>query len=95
MSEENTDSIVVLNDEEGKEVSFEFLGQVDYEGDEYVVLSPIDEGDDEGTVIILKSEPCETEDDIEDLVSVEDDGVLNAVFEIFKDKFEDDYEFEN
>ena len=97
MSEETNDNIVVLNDEEGKEVPFEFLDVVDYEDNEYVVLTPIDAGDDEGTVVILQLETSgeDDEEDVESYVAVEDEAVLNAVFAIFKDKYQDFYEFED
>ena len=37
---EEVDNIIVLNDEEGNEVQFEFLDLIDFEGEEYVVLLP-------------------------------------------------------
>ena len=97
MSEETNDNIVVLNDEEGKEVPFEFLDVVDYEDNEYAVLTRIDAGDDEGTVVILQLETSgeDDEEDVESYVAVEDEAVLNAVFDIFKDKYQDFYEFED
>lgn len=90
---EELDNIVVLNDEDGNEVEFEFLDLIEYEGEEYVVLLPNDEEeDDAGEVLILKLEDTESEDE-ESYVSVEDEEVLNKVFEIFKDKFKDEFNF--
>lgn len=91
---EELDNILVLNDEEGNEVEFEFLDLIEYEGEEYVVLLPVEEEDSEeaGEVVILKLEDTESEDE-ESYVSVEDEEVLNKVFEIFKDKFEDEFNF--
>lgn len=89
---EELDNIVVLNDEEGNEVEFEFLDLIEYEGEEYVVLLPVEEADDAGEVVILKVEDTESEDE-ESYVSVDDDDVLNKVFEIFKEKFKDDFNF--
>ena len=40
---EELDNIIVLNDEEGKEVKFEFLDLIEYENEEYVILLPTDE----------------------------------------------------
>ena len=37
-NEELDDNIVVLNDENGEEVKFEFLDLIELEGEEYVVL---------------------------------------------------------
>lgn len=90
---EELDNIVVLNDEEGNEVEFEFLDLIEYEGEEYVVLLPNDEEeDDAGEVLILKLEDTDSEDE-ESYVSVEDEEVLNKVFEIFKEKFKDEFNF--
>ena len=81
------DNIIVLNDEDGNEVEFEFLDLIEYQDKEYVVLLPVDDEDDE--VVILMLEPG----DEESYVSVEDDQVLQAVFEIFKEKFKDEFNF--
>ena len=92
---EELDNIVILNDEDGNEVRFEFLDLVDYEGEQYVVLLPVaDEGDiDDGEVVILKLEDTDEDSEEESYVSVEDEEVLMAVFNIFKDKFEDEFDF--
>ena len=90
---EELDNIVVLNDEDGNEVEFEFLDLIEYDGEEYVVLLPNDDEDeDAGEVLILKLEDTDSEDE-ESYVSVEDEEVLNKVFEIFKEKFKDDFDF--
>lgn len=89
---EELDNIIVLNDEEGNETEFEFLDLIEYEGDEYVVLLPVEDTDDADEVVILKVEDTESEDE-ESYVSVDDDDVLNKVFEIFKEKFKDDFNF--
>ena len=91
---EELDNILVLNDEEGNEVEFEFLDLIEYEGEEYVVLLPVesDETEEAGEVVILKLEDTESEAE-ESYVSVEDEETLNKVFEIFKEKFEDEFNF--
>ncbi len=92
MNNEELDNIIVLNDEEGNEAEFEFLDLIEYEGEEYVVLLPVEESDDAGEVVILKLEDTESEDE-ESYVSVDDEETLNKVFEIFKEKFKDDFNF--
>ena len=85
---EDLDNIVILNDEEGHEVQFEFLDLVELDDEEYVILLPVtEEGEeDEGEVVILKVEDNDDEDSEEEsYVSVEDEQVLNKVFEIFKE----------
>lgn len=91
--DEELDNIIVLNDEEGNEVNFEFLDLVELDGEEYVILLPTDENDEEpGEVVILQVEDTDSDDE-ESYVSVEDEDVLQAVFEIFKEKFKDEFNF--
>lgn len=93
MENNELDNIITLNDEEGNEVNFEFLDLIEYLGKEYVVLYPCDIDDDTpGEVVILEVEDDETAD-MESYNSVEDMDVLNAVFEIFKEKFKDEFNF--
>ena len=93
IQEEELDNIIVLNDENGEEVQFEFLDLVELDGEEYVVLLPVEEGEEEsGEVVILKVEDTEADDE-ESYVSVDDEEVLNKVFEIFKEKFKDEFNF--
>lgn len=93
---EELDNIVILNDEDGNEVKFEFLDLVELDDEEYVVLLPVtEEGEEEeGEVVILKIEDNDDENSEEEsYVSVEDEGILNRVFDIFKEKFKDDFDF--
>ena len=87
------DNIVILNDEEGNEVQFEFLDLIEYNEEEYVILLPVEDeiSEEPGEVVILKVES--TSEDEESYVSVEDEEVLNNVFEIFKEKFKDEFNF--
>ena len=79
--------LVVMNDENGNEYEFEFLDLVSYQGKEYVILLPRDDPDQE--VVILEIEyPDDPER--ESYVNVEDENVLNAVFQIFKEKYKDE-----
>ena len=61
---EELDNIVILNDEDGNEVKFEFLDLVELDDEEYVVLLPVtEEGEeDEGEVVILKVEDNDDEE---------------------------------
>ena len=92
---EELDNVIVLNDEEGNEVNFEFLDLIELDGEEYVVLLPMsDDGEeDEGEVVILKVEDTDEESEEESYVSVDDENTLNEVFKIFKEKFKDDFDF--
>ncbi len=94
---EEVDNIVTLNDEEGNEVKFEFLDLVELDNEQYVVLLPISEEDeeekDDGEVVILKLEDTDDDSEEESYVSVEDEEILMKVFNIFKEKFKDEFDF--
>ena len=84
--EELSDNIITLTDEDGKESNFELLDLVELDNEEYVVLLPVDdeESEEPGEVVILKVE--DSDDD-------SDEETLTKVFEIFKDKFKNEFDF--
>ena len=83
------DSIIVLNDDDGNEVEFEFLDLIPYRGKEYVVLLPVSDEADE--VVILQLE--EADDETESYINVDNELTLQAVFEIFKERAKDTFNF--
>ena len=85
--QEEESNILTLTDETGADVDFEYLDCIEYEGVEYLVLMP----EDEDEIVILQVEPVDEEN--ENYLAVEDEETLNAVFEIFKEKFKDVLEF--
>ncbi len=93
--DENLSNIIILNDENGNEVQFEFLDLIEYESEEYVVLLPVieDGEEDDGEVVILKVDDSEENEDEESYISVDDEATLTAVFEIFKEKFKEEFNF--
>ena len=95
MENEELDNIIVLNDENGNEVKFEFLDLVELDQEEYVVLLPVTEDgeEDEGEVVILKLEDTDEDAEEESYVGVEDEEILNKVFAIFKEKYKDEFNF--
>ena len=86
---ETEGTLITLEDEEGNEVEFEFLDIVEYQGEEYIGLIEYDEDADE--VVILKINPIDEE--TEEYVSIDDDALLDTVFEKFKKKYEGDINF--
>ena len=92
MENEEIDNIIVLNDEEGKEVKFEFLDLVELDDEEYVVLLPVaEEGEEEdGEVVILKLEDTDEDSDEESYVGVEEEEILNKVVSRGKEKYTDE-----
>ena len=93
---EELDNIVTLKDEDGNDIKFEFLDLIEYQGEEYVVLLPAEEDEtaEPDEVVILQLEKGSDENSEEETyVSVDDENILNAVFEIFKEKFKDEFNF--
>jgi uncharacterized protein YrzB (UPF0473 family) len=92
--EDELDNVIVLTDENGEEVQFEFLDEIEYEDENYVVLLPVDQMNEEeiGEVMILKVEESESDTE-ESYVGVDDEETLDKVFSIFKEKFQDDYNY--
>jgi uncharacterized protein YrzB (UPF0473 family) len=91
--EDERDDIVVLVDENGEEVEFEHIDTIELNGNEYVVLAPLEEEDsdeqEEEEVIILKIEHGEDGED--SFVTVEDEDELDEVFEEFQARMEEEF----
>lgn len=83
-------SILTLTDENGQDVDFEYLDCLVYQGKEYLVLAPA-EGES-GEIVILEVQPVDEEN--ENYLAVEDEAVLDAVYDIFKEKYKDILTFE-
>ncbi len=100
MSDDETFDIVTLEDENGDEVDFAFLGTVEVDGKDYAVLCPYEQLETEDPDIDLYAfEYTETEDGAE-LDAVEDDDLLTKIFSIaetalFGDDDDDDWDDED
>ena len=90
LQEEET-SILTLTDENGEDMDFEYLDCIPYNGVEYLVLLPVDEEDTQ--IVILQIEPVDEEN--ENYLAVEDEAVLDAVYNIFKERYKDVLTFED
>lgn len=88
--DEATNNILSLTDEEGHEAQFEFLDVVVLGGKEYVILLPVEDSDDE--VVILE---VQTEGDETSYTSIEDEVLLESIYDIFKAENIDLYDFED
>lgn len=88
--QEELDNVIVLTDDEGNDVEFEWLDTVEVNDKTYVVVLPTD--DDSEEVVILK---VESEDDEDTFVGLEDEAEVNAVFDVFKEKNKENFDFED
>lgn len=86
---EELDNMVTMTGDDGQEYQFEFLDLINYEGQDYVVL--LGEGEDE--VTILQLDGSEEDDEMESYSAVEDEAVLQKIFDIFKENNSDIFDF--
>ena len=86
-------TILTLHDDAGNEEQFELLDLVDYQDKQYIVLFPVE--DDDMEIVILQVEEIEGNDEEEAYVAVEDEAILDSVYGIFKERFKDEFEFED
>ncbi len=84
------ENIIVLEDEDGNETEFELLDYIVHNGGEYIVLVPAHEDADE--VTILRVEPID--DESENYVPIEDEATLLEIFEVFKQRNDDIFDFD-
>ena len=82
--------IVLLQDNEGNEVEFELLDVVEYEGEEYIILIENDEEAQDVTILKIES----IDDETEEYFGIDDEEILTNVFEIFKEKYKDEFDFD-
>lgn len=83
------DNIIILNDDDGNEVEFEFLDLIPFRNKEYVVLLPVFDEADEVVILQLK----EADDKTESYISVDNELILQVVFEMFKERAKDTFNF--
>lgn len=85
------DNILVLRDEEGKEIEFEYLDTIERKGKEFIVLLPLESSEDEaGEVVILELKEMNGE---ENFLPVENEDEINSIFEEFKERMKYEFEF--
>ena len=74
--EQETNNILLV-DNDGNEIEFEYIDSVEYGGNEYVVLVQLDDDSDDTEAVILRVE--KGEEDKESYVGIDDENELNAV----------------
>lgn len=86
MNEEPKDLI------EEVEEDFDLLDAIEYEGELYFMLVPATDGDEvDGEVFIMKRIVADNDEEM--LEAVEDGEVFDTVYNIFKEKNKDEFEF--
>ena len=96
MANEYGNDFVVLTDEDGREIEFEVLGSIEYDGLTYVGLieqfdDPAAQLESDGRMIVLKA----IEDDNgEELLVTIDDEELAAVLPAFEEALGEEYDID-
>lgn len=79
--QEEEGSFITLTDDDGNDISFEVLDTIEYKDRTFSVLLPFDEQDDE--VVILEMLFDGEDPEYVDFVSVDDEALIEEVFEEF------------
>lgn len=93
--EEDENHLVVLQDENGKDVTFEHLMTLDYKGTSYILLEAQQDMEDclQGESIILKIEQDENGDDL--YATIEDEAEYQEVFQKCLDAMDEEDDEDN
>jgi len=78
-------SVLTLTDENGVDTEFEYLDVIEYQGSEYLLLMPLE--DEQEGIVILQIEPVDEEN--ENYLAVEEEATLEAVYALFKERYQD------
>lgn len=96
MIDEETWEVVTLEDEEGAETDFAFLGLVGIEGKQYAVLCPIEQLETEDPNLDLYAFLFTETDDGAELDAVEDEALLSKIFALAETElFGDDEDWDD
>lgn len=82
---EENENYITLTDDDGNDISFEVLDTIEYKERLFAVLLPFEDEDDE--VVILEVIPGESTE-YDDFITVDDEELLNEVFEEFQKRGE-------
>ena len=87
---EEEGNLVVLTGDDGEEFELELLSTLEYKDEIYMAFAPtdVDEDDEEIGIVILRS--FEEDDGEEVLLTVDDEELLETVYELFMKRMEED-----
>ena len=91
LEEFDENDIITLTDEDGNQIQALYLDTIEFEEQVYAALMTM-QSDESGEILIFRIEDSEYED-MEDYVTVEDERILEAVYEIVKERFGDELSF--
>lgn len=96
MQEEDDYDVITLEDENGAETDFAFLGLVGVDGKQYAILCPVEQLETEDPDLDLYAFQYTETDDGADLDAVEDDELLTRIFTLAETElFGDDEDWDD
>lgn len=90
--EEEEIQIFEFQDDEGNVEKFEFLDVIEYEGKDYAVLLPVTDKEEELMVHILEIVE-ELDSDYDTYVGIDNQELVDKIYEVFMEKHKDDFNF--
>ena len=91
LEEFDENDIITLTDEDGNQIQALYLDTIEFEEQVYAALMTM-QSDESGEILIFRIEDSEYED-MDDYVTVEDERILQAVYQVIKEKFGDELSF--
>ncbi|MDO5111314.1 MAG: DUF1292 domain-containing protein [Clostridia bacterium] len=88
------DNLITITDGDGNEIDFEMLDILAYQGTDYAVLLPLDDESDPPEVTILEVVHADSEEGDDTLRGLDDEVLLQAVFDAFMEKNKDTFDFQ-
>ncbi len=86
----NCNSVITVTDDQGNEIGFELLDLLEKDGKTYMVALPAEDEYAE-EVYILEVREC---GDLEEYLVIDDESLLYELFELFKERNKDSFNFE-
>lgn len=83
---------ITLTDDNGEDIHFEVIDEFEFKEKNYLVLIPFEDVDDEVIILeVIYSDTDNAEDD--EYRSIDDEALLNSIFEEFKKRNADNFDF--
>ena len=90
---DNREDVIILYDEDGNDIPFRFLDELEQNGERYVALCPEDEMDTDGAEVLFFQIQTDKESGDEILAIVESPKLLDQLFRLFRDAHKDEFNF--
>ncbi|MBQ7639263.1 MAG: DUF1292 domain-containing protein [Clostridia bacterium] len=84
----DSDFFVSFTDEQGRENHFEILAVIEYNGSDYAVMLPDDNSPSYNGLLYIFEVVEELDSDTDTYVGVEDESIIEAVYEMFMEEVE-------